>query len=745
MTIRRFALRALFVLAALTVARGAAAQADDRIQGRVVNPSDAPLSRVLVTLRDSSGDDTPTVTSPDGRFLLGGLDPGTYELIVEFAGFTTYRTTITLPRPKPEDLLIRLAFAPPAAKPGATPPPPAPPPVQPAPTPTTPAAPPQPVPAAPTAPAKPVPTAPPPTQVAPPASPAPAAPPTAATPIVPAPATAPARGPITTGNAEFVPIPDRWRLEFPQWQRYPEDTETPFVRNRGLDPYDQNVLKGDIPIAGENLFLNLSFVSETPFEFRKVPTPTGLSTERAGAASDQFFGEGEQYSVGPTGVFSFELFKGSTAFKPRDWAIRITPVFNLNYVSTKERSSLNVSPAHPSTRRTMMLAVQEAFAEYKLADIGENYDFISVRAGLQPFNSDFRGFLFRDTNFGVRAFGNWGQNRNQWNLAYFDQIEKDTNSDLNLFGFARSEEAGLKFDGFVKDFRKQRVFIANFYRQDFLTPGYTISPSFHANLDDGTELFYDHNGFLTRPSPVGVVRPHRVRAFYAGLGGDGHIGVLNLTHQIYAAFGTDEFNGIAGKETTINAQFGAVELSIDRNWWRPRLSFVFASGDKDPGDDRAQGFDAIVDNPNFAGGPFSFWVRQGLRLPFTGVSLVGRSSLLPSLRASKSEGQANFVNPGLLLANVGIDAELTTKMRLTTNFSALRFHRTEVLRRLLFQDQIDAAIGYDGSVGIQYRPWLNDNVVITTGASVFKPASGFKQIFAGGILYTPFVVLTLTY
>ena len=37
MTIRHFAVRALIVLAVVTMARTAAAQADDRIQGRVVN------------------------------------------------------------------------------------------------------------------------------------------------------------------------------------------------------------------------------------------------------------------------------------------------------------------------------------------------------------------------------------------------------------------------------------------------------------------------------------------------------------------------------------------------------------------------------------------------------------------------------------------------------------------------------------------------------------------------------------
>ena len=53
----------------------------------------------------------------------------------------------------------------------------------------------------------------------------------------------------------------------------------------------------------------------------------------------------------------------------------------------------------------------------------------------------------------------------------------------------------------------------------------------------------------------------------------------------------------------------------------------------------------------------------------------------------------------------------------------LRFQHTEVLSALLFQQHIDRAIGVDTSAGVQYRPWLNDNVVITAGASVFSPAA----------------------
>ncbi len=527
---------------------------------------------------------------------------------------------------------------------------------------------------------------------------------------------------------DFSPVTDRWRMEFPQWQRYsPEqDGEYPFVRNRGLNPYEQNVLKGDIPIAGDSVFFILTAIAEMPFEYRKLPTPSGVSTERE--SSQEFFGQGESYAALPTAIASFELFKGNTTFKPRDWALRVTPVFNLNYVNTKERNGLNISPAEGPTRRRQDIALQEAFGEVKLFDVGANFDFVSVRGGIQPFTSDFRGFLFRDTNLGFRAFGNWGRNRNQWNLAYFDQLEKETNSELNLL-----------------ERRDQNVWIANYYRQDFIVPGYTISPSFHANFDRGEEFFFDENGFLVRPSPVGLIRPHEVKAYYAGVGGDGHWGRLNITHQYYYAFGEDDFNGIASQPVDIKAHFAAVEISIDKDWWRPRASVVWASGDSDPDDDEATGFDSILDNPNIAGGPFSFWQRQGLRLAQTFIGIKGRSSILPSLRSSKTEGQANFVNPGLLLVNLGWDAELTPKMRIVTNLNLLSFDKVETVQRLLFQNQVDKFLGVDAGVGVQYRPMLTDNLLLTAGVSAFQPGKGFKQVLSSGLLYTPFVVATLTY
>src|SRR5208283_538293 len=76
-----------------------------------------------------------------------------------------------------------------------------------------------------------------------------------------------------------------------------------------------------------------------------------------------------------------------------------------------------------ATRTREFWALQEAFFELKLADLGPDYDFVSVRAGTQPFISDFRGFLFSDFNRAIRLFGTRFSNRDQFNLAYFRQWE----------------------------------------------------------------------------------------------------------------------------------------------------------------------------------------------------------------------------------------------------------------------------------------------------------------------------------
>src|SRR5205085_3271763 len=119
---------------------------------------------------------------------------------------------------------------------------------------------------------------------------------------------------------------------------------------------------------------------------------------------------------------------------------------------------------------------------------------------------------------------------------------------------------------------------------------------------------------------------HQVDVAYLGWTGDGHIDRYNITHAFYWAVGHDSKNPIGNTEQQISGEMAAVELSYDRDWARFRVSYFYSSGDNDVNNRHATGFDSIFDNPNFAGGAFSFWQRQ--QIPLFNVNLVQRESLI---------------------------------------------------------------------------------------------------------------------
>jgi hypothetical protein len=122
----------------------------------------------------------------------------------------------------------------------------------------------------------------------------------------------------------------------------------------------------------------------------------------------------------------------------------------------------------------------------------------------------------------------------------------------------------------------------------------------------------------------------------------------------------------------------------------------------------------------------------------SGLALTAGDSLLPDLRSSKNEGQANFENPGIFLANLGTDFDITPKLRGFVNVNYLRFQRTEVLEQILFQAPIRHSIGWDSSVGIRYRPPLTENISITAGAAALVPGQGLKDIYTGKVMFSVF-------
>ena len=518
--------------------------------------------------------------------------------------------------------------------------------------------------------------------------------------------------PRAGASEEFITVEDRWRLGMPEWNRSAEPqkpvVDSPYELGQWWDPYAQNVLKGDYPIYGQHVFLNVTGTLKTLAEWRQLPTATTPFESTSGEFQEDFFGKPNQFFYSQTLSVSFDLFHGDASFKPADWRVRVTPTFNVNFLDAQELAVVSPDVRQGTERGRTWFALEEWFAEYKLADLSSQYDFLSLRVGSQPFTSDFRGFIYSDTNRGVRLFGNALSNQVQYNVAWFRQLEKETNSGLNTF-----------------DDRNQHVVIGNCYIQDFVFPGYTFQTSIHYN-NDGPSFLIDKNNFLARPDPVGVFQPHHLDVFYLGLAGDGHIERYNISHAFYCALGHDSLNPLAGQPTNISAYMGAVELSYDRDWVRFRISGMYASGDGDINNSHATGFDSILDNTNFAG-ENSFWNRQQIAL--FGVNLVQRGSLYSDLRSSKIQGQSNFVNPGLWLANVGVDFDITPKFRIVNNVNFLWFDKTNVLEQFVFQSDIPREIGTDLSTSFEYRPLLNNNIILVGGVSMLLPAQGFRSLY----------------
>ena len=507
-----------------------------------------------------------------------------------------------------------------------------------------------------------------------------------------------------------LPVPDRWRI-----------MESLGQKQRWWDPYNINTIKGDKPYEplqhwGPDWFVNLGAVSDSLLEARRIPVPVGAqSSERPGAFN--LLGGTAQTTLVQTLILSASLIKGNTTFKPPDYEFKFTGAFNLNYTQTNEVRAVNVDPQRGVNRTDRQFGVQEAFVDKHLRNVSDRYDFDSVRIGIQPFISDFRGFVFNDLPFGVRLFGTRDNNLWQYNLAWFRRLEKDTNSGLN---------------DILKRTRNDDTFVANAFRQDWPVLGHTTQATvlLNINREGGRGDFYDRNGFQVRPAVVGDVRPHNYSVAYFGLNGDGHFGRWNLTSSAYLAMGSASYDPIAQRSQRIAASFAAAEVSRDFDWLRVRATGLFASADHNPFDGRSTGFDAIFENPQIAGADTSFWIRQAVPLiGGGGVALSGRNGVLPSLRSSKDQGQSNFVNPGLLLLGLGADADLTPRWRLIGNASHLSFGNTSVLQVLRNQGGISRQLGVDLSLALQYRPFMTQNIVFNASIAGLLPGKGYKQMF----------------
>lgn len=521
------------------------------------------------------------------------------------------------------------------------------------------------------------------------------------------------------------PIPDRWRLvkalcpdkNFVGLQA---------VCHSKLDPYHQNPLKADVPIqidkkpfflpiTGDDWFFGLNAISDSVLEPRSFPTPVADQTSTNPGAIGQF-GRDRSLVAAQTFILGAGLTKGSTAYKPPDVEYRIAVAYQVNYVNVQERRVLHVESSRPTHRTDSFLGLQELFIDKHLGNRSDRFDFDSLRIGIQPFQFDFRGFLFQDNQLGVRFFGNRDNNRYQFNVQGIWRLEKDTNSGLN---------------DVTRKPRDDYILAANLFMQDFPLAGLTSLVSATANINREKDRTVDHNGFPVRPALLGDQRPREYDVFYVGYSLDGRVKRFNTSTTFYAAFGQDRNSFFTSKKARIQAFFAASELSYDLDWIRVKLSGLYATGDGKPKDNKETGFSAIFENPIFAGADTSYWIRQAV--PFAGggvnVAIAPRNGILNDLRTSKEEGQSNFNNPGTMLLGVGADFDILPQLRFSTNLNHLWFENTATLRELRNEGSIPKSIGWDLSGALIWRPSMVQNAVFRLSGAVFDPGKGFSDLF----------------
>jgi hypothetical protein len=519
----------------------------------------------------------------------------------------------------------------------------------------------------------------------------------------PPPAASPVPRPGMADYVDAVPVPDRWRI-----------VDSLGYAQNIFDPYNRNVLKADKPVYGD-WFFNMRLFSDTSYVYRNLVSPVGGSSSATAGETD-VFGHSRQTLFSQTVGAEFVYFKGDTVFKPPDIEFRFSPVVNYTHAVVSELGQINVNPDAGETRSDSFVGIQNAFIDKHLRNVSDRYDFDSVRVGIQPFSTDFRGFLFQDNQLGIRLFGNRDNNVYQYNIAAFKRIEKDTNSGLNDLG---------------QPLRRDYVFVANLYKQDLPVSGFTSQVTVVYNRNrENEDTHYDSNGFLVRPAPFGLQIPRAYDIVYLGYNGDGHFGRYNLTTSVYYAFGHETPGDFVLGRDDVSAWFGAMELSRDFDWFRARFSLLYGSGDKNPFDHRATGFDAIQENPQFAGGDTSYWISQAVPLVGGGgVALSGGNGVLNSLRSSKDEGQSNFTNPGIILAGVGADMDLLPQLRLAVNFNDLSFVDTEVIDVARNQGGVSKHIGEDVSGSLIYRPLMSQNIVLRASYARLITGHGFNALF----------------
>ena len=516
---------------------------------------------------------------------------------------------------------------------------------------------------------------------------------------------------LPTPDSATMPAPvpqDRWRVI--DAIGYPNNVVNPYATN--------NLLKGDRPlmdqpILGGDWFFNGTATSNTLLESRRIPA--------AAVVGSPFLDPRQQLFESQTTSLDAVLYRGDTIFQPPDFQFRFTPIFNYSSTHTEGEST---------STSANTFGAQALFVEAHLRDVSANYDFDSVRIGIQAVDSDFRGFILSDQPVGIRVFGTRDNDIYQYNIGLFRPLPKNS---------ARQDEFGAGLPD-------NDILLANLYIQDLFVRGLTSEVLFmyDRNRAPGTEILAQQQPGDGSAMFVDGAR-HNYDVAYMGYSVDGHLGKWNLTGSLYELLGVEEQSEFGVSHTHVQANFAAAELSRDFDWIRVRGSGLYASGDSNPFDKTAHGFDGISVSALFAGADSSFFIHQQIPLALDQINLKVRDSFYPDLRSAAQPGESNYENPGLRLVGLGTDLDFSPALRLSFDANHLWFDQTATLTDILGRAIPGRDIGTDVSFDLFYRPLASQNIIMRLTAARLLASQDTRVLTGGSAPFSAFFNLILTY
>jgi cytochrome c5 len=335
---------------------------------------------------------------------------------------------------------------------------------------------------------------------------------------------------------------------------------------------------------------------------------------------------------------------------------------------------------------------------------------INVRTGIQDYKSDLIGSIYSDTDLGVRVTGTY--EGIDWSLYGANRIENDLLSDFNQ----------------ISSFRDQQIYIAHL---QFNIGKTIVKPSIHFNIDDEG----DH-----RRGRVG--RDENVEALYVGFTTYGPIGPVNLLTGLYGVFGNQDNVSLVGaiplRDQNVRAFVGYLDVSYPmlNGKITPHIGGFYASGDNDPFDGDATGFDAISDRVNVWGSK-GFMIGDRVSLGALGGRTVMRQNS-PYTALRDTDANSNFVNPGAVAVNIGLNTKPFDKLSLDTNFTQFWWRATDSLEAIMAAlgtpNNLGNTLGFELNMEANYK--LTDKLNINASGTIYKTHQEMRKIYGDNDLLT---------